>query len=89
VDAAATYTLDGLTQTFQNGVELSHFLAESKQLHQCYAQNMMQYVHGRHPASEDQAIIDYYARLSRAGMLSVQDLLRDIVTSDTFLTRLP
>jgi hypothetical protein len=89
VDASATYTLDGLTQTFQNGVELSHLLAESKQIHKCHAENMMQYVHGRHVATEDQAIIDYYARLSRAGMISVQDLLRDIVTSDTFLTRLP
>lgn len=89
VDASATYTLDGLTQTFQNGVELSHFLAESKQMHKCYAQNMLQYLHGRPHATEDQAIIDYYARLSRAGMISVQDLLRDIVTSDTFLTRLP
>ncbi len=89
VDAAATYTLDGKTQSFTNGVELSHLLAEAKQTHKCYAQNMFSYLHGRPLVNEDQAMIDYYARLSRADMLSVKGMMLDMATSDAFLTRLP
>lgn len=89
VDASATYTLDGETRSFNNGVELSHLLADAKQTHKCYAQNLMTYLHGRRLVKEDEAIVDYYARLSRADMLSVRDLVVEIVTSDAFLTRLP
>lgn len=89
VDASATYTLDGQTQTFTNGVELSHLLAEAKQTHKCYAENLMKYLHGRPLAAGDEAIVDYYARLSRADMLSIRDMMIEVVTSDAFLTRLP
>jgi len=89
VVASDSYTLDGAVRNFENGVELSHLLSESKQLHKCYTQNLMSYLHGRATKSEDGAMIDYYARLSRAGMISVRDLALNIVTSDTFLTRLP
>jgi hypothetical protein len=89
VDASATYTLDGQTASFNNGVELSHLLAEAKQTHKCYAQNMLQYLHGRPVVDADQAIIDYYARLSRADMLSVRGLVEQMVVSDRFLKRLP
>ncbi len=89
VDAADTYTLDGEVQSFTNGVELSQLLAESKQTHSCYTKNMMSYLHGRLLETEDMAQVDYYARLSRAGMVSVRDLVLDVVTSDSFLTRLP
>jgi len=33
--------------------------------------------------------VDYYARLSRAGMVNLHDLELAIVTSDAFLNRLP
>lgn len=89
VDAADSYTLDGRLQEFANGVELSQLLAEAKQTHSCYTRNLTSYLHGRLMHSEDEPMIDYYARLSRAGMLSVRDLVLDIVTGDSFLTRLP
>lgn len=89
VDAAATYTLDGSTHSFTNGVELSHLLAEAKQTHTCYTQNLLSYLHGRLITKEDAAFIDYYGRLSRADQISVRDLVLTIVTSDAFLTRLP
>ncbi|HVY29572.1 MAG TPA: DUF1592 domain-containing protein [Polyangiaceae bacterium] len=89
VNAADSYTLDGELKSFSNGVELSHLLAEAKQTHSCYVQNMMSYLHGRLLAAEDQPQVDYYARLSRAGMVSLHDLELDIVTSDAFLNRLP
>jgi len=89
VNAADSYTLDGQLKSFSNGIELSHLLGDAKQTHTCYVQNMMSYLHGRLLAAEEQPEVDYYARLSRAGMVSLRDLELDIVTSDAFLNRLP
>jgi hypothetical protein len=89
VNAADSYTLDGELKSFSNGVELSHLLGEAKQTHSCYVQNMMSYLHGRLLTTQDLPQVDYYARLSRAGMVSLRDLQLDIVTSDAFMNRLP
>jgi Protein of unknown function (DUF1592)/Protein of unknown function (DUF1588)/Protein of unknown function (DUF1595)/Protein of unknown function (DUF1587)/Protein of unknown function (DUF1585) len=89
VDAASSYAFDGQLQTFSNGVELSQRLAAAKETHACYALNMMSYLHGRELTADEQTMVDYYARLSRAGMVSLHDLELAIVTSDAFLNRLP
>lgn len=89
VDAADGYMFDGQRKTFTNGVELSQFMADAKETHACYVQNMMSYLHGRQPIDQDKEMVDYYARLSRAGMLNLHDLELTIVTSDAFLNRLP
>ena len=90
VNAADSYTLDGQLKSFNNGVELSHLLADAKETHACYVQNMMSYLHGRELTTDEQTVVvDYYARLSRAGMVSLHDLELAMVTSDAFLTRLP
>jgi hypothetical protein len=89
VNAADSYALDGSLKSFTNGVELSHLLADAKDTHACYVKNMITYLHGRLTVPEDTQTIDYYARLSRAGMISLHDLQLAIVTSDAFLNRLP
>jgi hypothetical protein len=89
VDTTGSAELDGELRDFSNGVELSHLLAQAKQTHDCYAQKMMTYLHGRLLAPEEMPTIDYYARLSRAGMLSLRDLELTLVTSEAFLNRLP
>jgi hypothetical protein len=89
VYAADSYTLDGQLQSFNNGVELSALLANAKETHACYVQNMMSYLHGRELTADEQATVDYFARVSRAGMISLHDLELAIVTSDAFLNRLP
>jgi hypothetical protein len=88
VDASDRYMLDGQFRSFTNGVELSQLLAEAKETHACYVQNMMSYLHGRALAVEERTMVDYYARLSRAGMVSLRDLELAIVTSEAFLNRL-
>ena len=88
VNAADSYRLDGQLKSFTNGVELSHLLADAKETHACYVQNMTSYLHGRPVAAAEQAMVDYYARLSRAGMVSVRALELAIVTDDAFLNRL-
>lgn len=89
VNAADSYTLDGQVQTFTNGVDLSHLLANAKETHACYVQNMMTYLNGRELQANEGVTVDYLARMSRAGMLSLHDLELAIVTSDAFLNRLP
>ena len=89
VNAADSYTLDGQLKSFSNGVELSHLWGEAKQTHACYVRNMMTYLHSRELAAEEQPMVDYYARKSRAGMVSLRDLELGIVTSEAFLNRLP
>jgi hypothetical protein len=89
VNAADSYTLDGQLHTFNNGVELSSLLANAKETHACYVQNMMSYLNGRELTADEHAIVDYFARMSRAGMISLHDLELAMVTSDAFLNRLP
>lgn len=89
VNAADSYTLDGELKSFSNGVELSHLLGEAKQTHSCYVRNMMTYLHSRLLVAEEQPMVDYYARRSRAGQVSLRDLELSIVTSEAFLNRLP
>jgi hypothetical protein len=89
VDTASVYTLDDEPKTFSNGVELSKLLSEAKQTHDCYVRNMLTYLHGRLLDDEELPTVDYYARLSRAGMVSLHDLELAFVTSDAFLNRLP
>jgi hypothetical protein len=89
VNAADIYALDGQLKSFNNAIELSALLADAKETHACYLQNMMSYLQGRELTAEQRPLVDYYARLSRAGMISLRDLELDIVTSDAFLSRLP
>jgi len=89
INAADSYILDKQLRSFKNGVELSQLLAETKETHACYVQNMMSYLNSRELAAEEKVVVDYYARLSRAGMVSLRDLELTIVTSDAFLNRLP
>jgi hypothetical protein len=88
VNAADSYRLDGQLKSFTNGVELSRLLADAKETHACYVQNMTSYLHGRPLETTEMAMVDYYARLSRAGMVSVRALELAIVTDDAFLNRL-
>ena len=88
VDAAASVILDGKSQSFKNGIELSKLLSEAKDTHACFVRNMMTYLHGREVDSAEAATLDYYARRSRAGM-TLRDLEFAIVTNEDFLNRLP
>jgi hypothetical protein len=88
VNAADSYTLDGKLRSFNNGVELSQLLAEAKETHACYVQNLMSYLQGRELDASEAAMVDYLARRSRAGM-TLHELELALVTSEAFLYRLP
>jgi hypothetical protein len=89
VNAADIYEFDGELKSFNNAVEFSTILADAKETHDCYLRNMLSYLQGRTLAEEQRGTVDYYARLSRAGMASLDALLLEFVTNDAFLNRLP
>ncbi len=89
VNAADGYPFDEQYKSFANGVEMSHLLAEAKEMHSCYVKNLTGYLHGRLVASEEGPMVDYHARVSRAGMISLRELALTLVTSDSFVNRLP
>jgi hypothetical protein len=91
VNAKATFAFDGEPKAFDGGVELSKLVAGSRQAHDCYAQNWMEYTYGRlvsHDRPADAALRGELGRRSKGGA-SVKALLLDLIATDAFTTRLP
>lgn len=89
IDAKSSYVIDGETITFDGAVDFVTQVAESKQVHECYARNWVEYLYARsldlsHKA--DRALVAYAGGLSRDA-LSVQDLLVELVSTEAFVTR--
>jgi hypothetical protein len=64
VDAAAEYRIDGEVVTYGNAVELSTLLAQSTELHACYAEKWLEYVLGRPPSYVESGVIEARAQTS-------------------------
>lgn len=88
VDASAEYRIDGEMVAYEDAVELSAILAESVELHACYAEKWLEYVLGRSPSKEEEGVIDSLARtsLSSGGL---RDLITTVTMLDTFRARPP
>jgi hypothetical protein len=87
VDASGSYVLDGQQVSFSNALELVQALANSRDASRCYAKNWLSYLAGRMADGGDDALLDDLAARPNVQDLSVQDLVRDLVQSDSFLTR--
>lgn len=85
VDGTTTPALEG-RPTVHNAVELAHALAESQQVHDCYAKHLLEFTFGRVSAAADSGILERVA-LSSKDDVSVKELLVHLVSSSTFLTR--
>jgi hypothetical protein len=88
VDAADIYSLDGTEVAFADALELVDFLANSNAAHHCYARNLLSYLNGRLADSSDAGVLDVVATRSNTEDLSTKDVIRSLVQSDSFLTRL-
>lgn len=87
VDASGTYELDGTDVTFTNALELADLLANSSDAHRCYASHWLAYLNGSSVDANDVAVLDQLATRSNSEDLSLQDLVRSLVQSNSFLTR--
>jgi hypothetical protein len=88
VNSSSTYTmLDGSTLSFNNAVELAQKLAQSRQVHECYASNWLEYALGRRlVADAEKQSVKIVADASSSG-ISAKDLLAKITTLDAFRAR--
>ena len=86
VDASSTFPFDGKQQKYENVGDLAKLIAASSQAHSCYASYWLQFLHGRDLQPADQPEVDQIATLSRGGG-SARDIVRQVVTSDSFRMR--
>jgi hypothetical protein len=90
VNAAGKMILDGDERSFNGPVEFARLIASSRQAHECYARNWLEYLYGRdldHKA--DAALIAEVGLRSLRGGASVKSLLLDLIATDAFLQRTP
>jgi hypothetical protein len=87
VNAAATFPFEGGEQSYANAIELSQILAESEQVHACYAGFWLEYLLGRDREVEDDAIVALLAERSLGGA-STREVVTELLVSDVFRYRL-
>ena len=91
INSSASYTLDGMTTTYNGAIPLIQAIAASKQAHDCYARHWVEYLYGRDvdmSNAADQDLVAQAGALSK-GNTSVKNLIVNLVATDAFLTRLP
>jgi hypothetical protein len=88
IDASATFPFDGKPASFDGPSELATLIAASQQANECYAKYWLEYAYGRDAVSYDTDEVDRIAALSRGGG-SVHDIVVELLTSQSFLTRNP
>lgn len=90
VNAADKFRLDGEDVEYANAIELSNLLADSKQAHDCYAQQLFEYTYGRDSHEADLAVVDELGTRSQEGTLPITGILTELVTREEFrFIRLP
>ncbi|WP_437821434.1 DUF1592 domain-containing protein [Sorangium sp. So ce1078] len=88
VDAADVYRLGGEPRSYADAIEFSQVLAESSEAHACYARRWVEFAHGREVGAKDRELIQELGEASRGGA-STKELLLQIVSSTSFLARVP
>ena len=87
VDATGALAQSDIDGPFDGVVELAGRLAESKQVHGCYAKQWFRYAYGRGETDGDQCTMDWLdARMSENGG-NVKELLVSLTQTDAFFYR--
>ena len=73
--------------SFDGAIEMSQMLADSEQVHRCYAKHWLEYSYGREVQSGDDLTVDALAKASHNG--SVRDLILALTQTTAFRTRAP
>lgn len=86
IDSSDTYLLDGKDVTYGDAMELDNLLAESDQVHACYAKHWLEYAYGRTEQDADTTALASLAQESRKG---ARALLLALTQTQAFRTRAP
>ena len=88
VNAADTYVLGGEPRSYADAIEFSQLLAESSEAHACYARRWVEFAQGREVGAKDRELISELGEASHGGA-STKELILQIVSSASFLARVP
>ncbi len=86
VNSADTYSLDGKDVKYTDAVAFDKLLAESDQVHACYAKHWLEYAYGRTEQEADSAAIADLAKESRKG---ARALILALTQTQAFRIRAP
>jgi len=89
IDSADAYSFGSRVRSYDDAVALSEIIAEEHMTHACYAEHLLQFVHGRAPAETDQGLLRRLTTESLRERASLRDLVRVLVTSVAFQQRSP
>ncbi|MGK3962016.1 DUF1592 domain-containing protein [Sorangium sp. So ce118] len=88
VNAADTYYLGGQPRSYADAIEFSRVIAESSEAHACYARRWVEFAQGREVGAKDRELINKLGEASHGGA-STKELILQIVSSASFLARVP
>ncbi|MBK9758225.1 MAG: DUF1592 domain-containing protein [Nannocystis sp.] len=89
VDAAAEFSLGGVSQKYDGAVELAHLMADSDEAHRCYVAHFLEYGYARRPQKADDKFIATLAASSKSGTHTIKQIILELSKSDAFLFRAP
>ncbi|MBN8610436.1 MAG: DUF1592 domain-containing protein [Deltaproteobacteria bacterium] len=87
IDAADAYSFQGQSRSYDGAVELSAIVAEQRMTHACYADHLLQFVHGRASVESDEGLLHHVTTASLRERASLRELVRILVTSSAFAQR--
>ncbi len=87
VDAKDTYAFGTLKRTYDGALELGQTISEEPQAHVCYASKWLEFLFARKLDAKDKALIARVGKASHDQKTSVQQVIRTLVTSDSFMSR--
>ncbi len=87
VDAKDTYAFEKVNRTYDGALELGKAMAEEPMAHRCYAGKWVEFLFARRLTAKDNALITRAGKESHLGKISVQQLIRTLVVSDSFSSR--
>ncbi len=86
VNSASEPLIDDQNVPVQNALELADVLADSKNVHECYAQYWVEYSFGRKGLDADVGVVRHLGELSKNGQ-SIEELIVSLVTTPAFRNR--
>ena len=89
IDSADAYAFQGQMREYDDALELSSLVAEQRMTHACYAEHLLEFVHGRAMIESDQGLLRTITRASLLDRASLRDLVQLLVTSEAFRQRSP
>lgn len=89
VDATGAYAFAGAAAkvSYDGAAQLAKAISEQAMAHDCYAEHLLEFLHGRRTEKADRPLITRVGRLSLGDKAPVKQLLKALVTTPAFQTR--